>query len=517
MSTETLITPLQVEKPVLPSIYVTNRQLRDLSDEAWSALLRSNDPPKLFTRAGELVRVRDDKATRPTVEVVTDSILRSYLTDAADFFRATSTAPVAISPPVNVAKDILSKESWDFPALAGLIEAPVVRTDGSILDRPGYDPESGLYYARSPTLSIPALPDTPKRANIREAVRLLDEAIGEFPFADLSSKANLIGTLLTPFIRATLDGPSPLALIDAPQQGTGKSLLTNVVSLIATGHNAAMMSAPSTEDEWRKRITATLYSGSSVVVIDNLEGRLESPSLASAVTSLIWRDRYLGASKMIDIPQRATWIGNGNNIRLGGDLQRRCYWIRLDSKSSQPWLGRKYRKPDLLGWVASHRRELLWAVLTLAKAWYMKGMPKPRTDTLGGFEKWCTTVGGILSVAGIEGFLSNLQEMYAVADEETREWEQFYLALKALAENGPFTVTSVVSRLDEGDWQHHLPDDLETVFTQNRNGFSRSLGRALGKREGRRYGSSESYVERAGTSRDGQVWIIKTVSDASPP
>lgn len=496
--------------PALPSIFVTNRQLRDISQTAWNALLRSNDPPKLFTRGGELVRVRSDETGRPIVELATDAIIRNLLSAAADFFRATSTVSVAVNPPAHVAKDILSKEGWDVPVLAGVIEAPVVRADGSILDEPGYDPASGLYYAPSPKLAVPLLAEVPTRFEIEAAVRLLNEAIGEFPFTDKSSKANLIGTLLTPFIRANLDGTSPLALIDAPQQGTGKSLLTNVLSLIATGHHAAMMSAPSTEDEWRKRITATLYSGSPVVVIDNLEGRLDSSSLASAVTSLIWRDRYLGASRMIEIPQRATWIGNGNNIRLGGDLQRRCYWIRLDAKSGQPWLGRTFRHPDLLGWVAGHRGELVAAILTLAKAWYAAGKPKPGTETLGGFEKWCTTVGGILALAGIDGFLSNLQKMYEVADEETREWEQFYLALNAASKPDGLTVAFVVEHLESGQLRNHLPEALEAEYVQNRTGFSRKLGKAFSAREGRRFGTSEARVERGKSSRDGQVWRIRT-------
>jgi len=41
---------------------------------------------------------------------------------------------------------------------------------------------------------------------------------------------------------------------------------------------------------------------------------------------------WLGRTEMAkDLPQRATWMATGNNLHVGGDLARRCYWIRLDA------------------------------------------------------------------------------------------------------------------------------------------------------------------------------------------
>ena len=41
---------------------------------------------------------------------------------------------------------LLAKAEWQLPVLKGLIEAPTLRRDGSLLDKPGYDPKSGLLY-----------------------------------------------------------------------------------------------------------------------------------------------------------------------------------------------------------------------------------------------------------------------------------------------------------------------------------------------------------------------------------
>src|SRR5205807_1377747 len=44
------------------------------------------------------------------------------------------------------------------------------------------------------------------------------------------------------------------------------------------------------------------------------------------------------------------------------------------------------------------------------------------------FEAWSTTIGGILMVAGVSGFLGNIRELYAQADDETRPWRSFMRA-----------------------------------------------------------------------------------------
>lgn len=492
---------------------IINRQLHEVSTKALDALDKCNTPPKLFCRAGEVVRTRVDEMGRPIIENATEAILRNRLTEVADFYRDGFSRRTHATPPVEVLRDILATEQLPFPALESITEIPVMREDGSILDKAGYDGATRLYYHPATGFESLRVSDHPSAEEVQRSVELIGEAIGEFPFAEDADHANAFATLLSPFIRATLGGTSPLALINAPQQGTGKGLLTEVAAYVATGRRAAMMAAPDTDDEWRKRITATLYSGASLVVIDNIEGRLKSPSLASALTAPVWRDRMLGASRLIEVPQRATWLATGNNIRLGGDLQRRCYWVRLDAKMAKPWLGRTFRHANLLDWVAENRPQLVGAILTIIRAWYVAGRPVATTQVLGSFEKWCRTVGGILKIANVAGFLDNLQSLYEVADEETAEWEQFLLAL-AHRFPGCFSVKSVVENLDEGGLLDLLPEELERDRSNPQRSFSKCLGKAFSQRIDRRYGSSEARLEQAGDSRDGKLWRVALVPQA---
>jgi hypothetical protein len=495
----------------LPQIVTTGRQLREITDSALNALEAANTPPSVFMRGGELVRVVADENGRPKVEPFSEAGLRGRLSRVANFFRHGGQGLIAIHPPAAVVKDILALGEWNFPGLNGVVEVPVLTPDGRIIDQPGYDAESRLFYWPAKDLKVPPLPEHPTAKDVEGALATLDEALGEFPYDSPASKANAIATLLTPVVRPAIKGPVPLALLDAPQQGSGKSLLASVIGLVATGRPTAMMAATDSEEEWRKRITATLRSGASVITIDNLEGQLKSPSLALALTSDVWRDRLLGVNESIELPQLATWLATGNNIRLGGDLQRRCYWIRLDAQSATPWLGRKFKHEDLKGWVRENRGQLLGALLTLARAWFAAGRPAPKSsERLGSYEDWSQVIGGILQTAGVNGFLGNLASLYSFADEEAADWAGFLEALFAEFNAKPFTTADLVEILEEDEkLRGVLPDELAADWKDRKGaGFAKRLGKAFSKQTGRRYGDFQHRIEPAGTAGHAKRWAV---------
>jgi putative DNA primase/helicase len=216
--------------------------------------------------------VLNEKQRRVISEIGVDALC-GRLSRSADYYKVSATGQeYDCSPPAGVVKDILALPpgEWNFPPLDALTEIPIIRPDGSILDTPGYDPATRLYYTPDPSLSIPALSDTPSTDHIEIALDLIRRAIGEFPYADQASYANAIAAMLTPIIKPAIDAPAPLAILDAPQAGTGKSLLCDVIAIIATGRAGEMFSAPKDEDEWRKVITTALMSGTSVITFDNV-------------------------------------------------------------------------------------------------------------------------------------------------------------------------------------------------------------------------------------------------------
>ena len=496
----------------LPSIFTTGKQLREITGAALTALKNANFPPSVFVRGGELVRIVADENRRPKVEAFREASLLRRITRVANFYaREPLGRTIPVLPPAAMARDILSLGEWDFPPLMGVVEVPVLRPNGTILDKPGYDPESRLYHRPAANLRVTLIPENPTARDIEAAVAMLDEVLGEFPYDSPASKANAIGLLLTPIVRPAIEGPIPLALLDAPQQGSGKTLLGSVISIVATGRPTALMAATESEEEWRKRITSTLRSGASVITIDNIEGVLKSPSLALALTSDVWRDRLLGGNQSIELPQLATWLATGNNIRLGGDMQRRSYWIRLDAQSATPWLGREFKHEDLKGWVAENRGQIIGALLTLARAWFVAGQPAPKSSPrLGSYEKWSTVIGGVLETAGVSGFLGNLESLYSFADEEAEDWASFLEALYADQGAKPFTTADLAENLvvDE-KLRGALPDGLAADWNGGKGAnFGKRLGKAFGRQTGRRYGEFQYRIEPAGHVGHAKKWVV---------
>lgn len=542
----------------LPMIDITNRQLRDITADALGALITANNPPVVFLRSGDLVRIRIDEHGRLRIEILRESHVCGRLARVANFVRYTRTGAVRhVPPPVMVVRDLAALGRWDLPVLEGVVEAPTMRADGSILDTPGYDAATRLLYIPAPGLHIPEIPRNPSRDDVRRSLSLLDDAFGDFPYVDQASHANMLALLLTCIVRQSFKGHVPLALIDAPRAGTGKTLAVEAVSQITTGRTAALMSAPAGDEEFRKRLTSVLLDGPTVVTIDNIENRLSSPSFASVLTAHNWHDRMLGTTGMVTLPQRATWIATGNNIKLGGDMPRRCYWIRLDTQLARPWQRptEGFRHPNLLGWVSENRGELLAALITIARAWFVAGKPVAEVPPLGSFEAWARTVGGILAFAGVQGFLQNLDALYEQNDEESSEWEAFLVAWSEVFGGDTVTVADLCDTLlpagasrqqslagtarsvsdvsDVSDEQvatlrEALPGEIAEglEIEQKRSGsvgnvvggsagtgFRRKLGKALAKRIDVRYGDLR--LEKASGDAHAKVsrWRVRDMRD----
>ena len=491
---------------VRPEIKVNNRQLRDTSSEALDALEAANNPPSLFIRSGELIRIRADENGRQVISRIGESEIRGSLARAANFIRfkpGKDGAPekISCSPPLDVARDVLALGQWPFPPLEAVVEVPVLRPDGSVVEQPGYDPATRLFYSPAARLNIPVIPRHPTKSDIDQALSVLDDAVSDFPYADSreceANKANALGLLLSPIVRQAIEGRAPLALIDAPQAGTGKSLLAQVVALIATGRGAAIMTAPLDEESWRKSITAMLTTGATSITIDNVEHPLGSASLAAVLTADTWTDRILGRSEMVVLPQRAVWVATGNNIRLKGDLPRRCYWIRLDAKMSRPWKRSDFRHRDLARWATEQRGPLVAALLTLARAWEAAGRPEGDGPFIGGFEPWCRTVGGILAHVGVNDFLGNLEELYEAADQEGQQWELFLRTWDQEYGSEWVNVADIIARVrdEHAGLRQALPDHLAEAL-EGKGNLRIRLGRALEKREGVRFGDEQCHLEK---------------------
>ena len=187
--------------------------------------------------------------------------------------------------------------------------------------------------------------------------------------------------------------------------------------------------------------------------------------------------------------------------------------MRLDPDHEAPGTrpGGDFRHHPLLPWAMLSRGELLAAVLTLVRAWVAEGRPHPKGVAMGSFDEWVHTVGGILAVAGVDGFLANAREVLEQSDPDVDAW----WGLLALARSHLphyWTAADLAAEVEAaGLGGDELPADFGET---DRPGFASRVAYALRKKCGRRFGSCR-LNRAADPSRHARYWIEVTGSE--PP
>jgi putative DNA primase/helicase len=224
-----------------------------------------------------------------------------------------------VGAPVQACNALLQRIGrWNFPPLRGIASCPFMRADGSIASRPGYDKASGLL------LAIPHHWPSPKPAPTRDdallALAKLRHLIRTFCFVAPADESVMLSAMLTPLVRPGIDA-APMHGFSAPVRGSGKSLLTDIVAIIATGRPAACVSWGPSQEENTKALTAALLAGDSVLTLDNVEVGLRGELLCSLDS--IWkcttaRKRVSdGCRKALHAPERGGARGAGGGPEPG--------------------------------------------------------------------------------------------------------------------------------------------------------------------------------------------------------
>jgi hypothetical protein len=332
-------------------IQVNARFDREIIRDAIEVLVGANDPPTLFMRGSEFVQVAPGAVEAERFDIPR---LRSLVDELADCVTTTiredgeETRPSRL--PFTVCQDFLVKPlAQAFPPLSGIRTAPVFLPDGRLLAADGYDRASGYL------LRLGDLHDIRRTRPVQEAREFLQqELLGDFPLVERYSQAHALALLLEPFVKPLIRDKTPLYAVDASTRGSGKGLLADVACRIATGDAAHVMALMGETAEDEKRITALLVSGASWILLDNVIA-LDSAPPCAVLTASIWRGRILGASRMVSVPNDATWVATGNNIRLSSEIARRVIPIRLEPQEERPEERAGFKHHPLLDWVRDHR------------------------------------------------------------------------------------------------------------------------------------------------------------------
>ncbi len=285
--------------------------------------------------------------------------------------------------------------------LTGIRRSPLLRFDGTVMQKPGWDPVTRNFYF--PNAEYVTIPESPSHQDALDSLRDLRDLVSDFPFATGFDFSAFIAYLLTLIARPAIDGCVPLFGISANTPGTGKSLLADVASIIAFGTPAAKYPFASSENEQRKFITSIALGGIPSVVYDNVNVPLAGSTLDAVLTTQIWCDRILSMSKTTgELVMDTVFAATGNNMLYAADTARRALPIRLESSEESPESRSHFRYNNLLDHSLQNRPHYVFRCLTLLRAYFAAGCPPQQNGAWGSFDKWSCIIRGALVWAGAD-------------------------------------------------------------------------------------------------------------------
>jgi putative DNA primase/helicase len=182
----------------------------------------------------------------------------------------------------------------------------------------------------------------------------------------------------------------PGHLFTAPKQGSGKSLLVDVASAIATGERAYAILAHKQPEEQDKQLTGAVLEGRQIIALDNLTGEIESAVLAQITERERVSARPLGTSQTIPILNSFNTYLTGNNATVAGDNTRRIVVGRIDPQVENP-LDRRFERTNPVTRVLQDRGTYAAAGLTIVLAHIAQGRPC-RLPPTPSYEAWSELV-----------------------------------------------------------------------------------------------------------------------------
>lgn len=503
------------------------------------------EPTALYQRTGKLVRVikLGEKSViqavhRPAGAIILQEanavwLSGEFMAAARWLKRNARTGELeATKLPRDVAETYLEmRGEWQVPELVGTVETPTLYKQGNayrLLQKPGYDAASGLYYV--PSISFPKITERASRQDAEVALATLLSLLVEFPFLPddagddwrpaeepgavaSANRSVALSAVLTGLIRRHM-AAAPMHIIDAADAGTGKSYLVKVLSMILIGREPGAVTWVADEAESRKRILAMLLAGDPVIRFDNVDQPLGGPALAVLLTEGNYSERMLGRSIMVNAPTNCLVLATGNNVQVAANSTRRAVRCRMEAREERPE-GRTF-VGNPLAEAAERRGELVAAGLTILLGYLQAGCPGwNKLPPVGSFEDWSLVRGALvwLGQPDPEATMASIS-----ADDPERELlGQMMMAWQALYEGrGAVRLTEVFNDARQGEDKYTCNDaklrdlyDAISAALKNKRLTAIQMGYWFKTNEGKIV-DGQRFV-RSGTNKHGH-WITLLTS-----
>lgn len=504
----------------LPEIRIIEGEIYNMVDSAEKILISKE--LGVYQRSGQLVRIiKEVSKTKKKSEIKRDAnallisqispnSLCEILAKNANWTKYNEQKAdwILRDCPEKVALTLIDRKEWNLPYLAGIIQAPTLRADGSILEDPGYDDDTGLFFDPGLTKFKKVRVD-PGIEEAKEALDVILNILKYFPFEiaegekdkfKSTSLSVAVSAILTALIRKSLRS-APLHGFSAPKMGSGKSLLADVVGLISTGKLNSVISQAPDETEEQKRLITILSEGDQIVCYDNIERAFGSSALCSALTQESYKGRLLGINKNLTVSSEVTFLATGNNLTFIGDISTRVILCKLDPKMDNP--EERSFDVDLKKYIPEHRGELVQAGLTILRAYHVARRPKQDMKQLGRFEDWSDWVRAAIIWVGMADPCDSRKDIEN-CDPERQKLINLLVNWYEVVGDLPIRTRDIISKSEKND---ALQDSLKSIAEKNGEICSIRLGISLKKYSNR--SEKGLYVQKNGTYNNADLWQVK--------
>lgn len=376
-------------------IEVNMAKKHEAMDKAEDLLLKEA-PYVVFQRNETIVRIVDSGEEIYIKPMLRSDFMTDFLNRQFTFVKSSTSGWKEIEPPTKMVDNYFSRAGhWRLHHLKGLILSPTLRYDGSVLKEPGYDSKTKLFYVHkgekfNPLVDFPLDNDPEKlRELAMEQLKSLEDLLCDFKFLKEADKSVMISAILTALTRKNYL-TAPAFGFNSPVAGSGKTLLTNVVHIIATGSPVTPMSMGFNKEEGDKQLFAKLLEGRPIILIDNIDKPVKSGMFCEIQTSSSGKHvgRILGFSETKTVETDVTFLLTGNNLSFVGDLTRRTLMCSIDPRCEKPENRTGFKIPNLPNHIKEHRDKYVRAALTVMRAYILAGRPVQNIPNWGGFEDW---------------------------------------------------------------------------------------------------------------------------------
>lgn len=430
--------------------------IHDLVFQAEKAIFEAT-PGALYQKYGQLVKL-DKQISSPykieknkktlTIIKAEEGYILQVLSKASVWMKydAKTDRTKQINIPINVVKVLSQKGDWPFYPLYDVINSPIIKKDGEILSKPGYDFDTAIYFEGD--FNEFNINENPTKEDAVIARKFVLDLFQDFPFKYEWGADSVLAAILTILARYAINGEIPAFIVSSPTPGSGKGRIVDIISMITDGEIAARWMPITNQDEERKRLATIALSGEPIALIDNCQGSIGNQVLNAVITSRRIKERAFATHREMDISFDTILFFTGNNLTYEGDFRRRIIEIYIEPPTERPEERNNFEHDRIVDYTAQNRSKYLGACLTIISAYIKHGMPRQNINDMGSFEEWSNAIRGAIVWAGGVDPNAGKKLMEAQSSPDAAYEKSFVLYWEKCFNETPITTKSVIKTLD---------------------------------------------------------------------